>query len=106
MTALQPWRQRESRTTTWVKATVANESGKDICAVITNVSNCGCRLKAEQSFEVGEVVRLVVPGLGALSAKIRWSDRGQAGAEFIAGSDDWAAAPRRGSADPKEACKL
>ena len=105
MTALQTWRPRESRTTTWVKARVANESRSGICAVITNVSNCGCRLKAKEPFEVGEVVRLFVPGLGAVSAKIRWSGDGQAGAEFIAGSDSWATAgARRRSGDGEEAC--
>lgn len=85
--------EREGRTERPVEAYVLTNDGREIPVVITNVSNCGCLIKAGGDFASGEQVRIEVPRLGGIWAQIRWAADGDAGAEFVPGSDLWEPRP-------------
>lgn len=82
-------RNRASRSPRWIDASVRSRTHAGIGAVISNISDAGCRIEAAAEFAVGEAVEIVVPRLGSISAVIRWSEAGQSGAAFIPGSDSW-----------------
>jgi hypothetical protein len=89
MDNVQPHRDRESRLRRRLELFVHRDDGREIKAVLTNVSEHGCRLTLEEPVLPDERVRIEVPRLGNITATIRWSSNGDAGAEFVAQSDVW-----------------
>lgn len=90
--------ERESRSARWIKAVVRSSGGAEVAAVITNISGGGCRIRAAAPFEVGELIEIVMPRLGSISAYIRWSEAEHSGAQFVLGSDDWSGPARNEAA--------
>ena len=86
-------RDRESRSTRRIEAFVHRQNGREIGAFVTNVSNCGCQLKPRESLEIDEFVRIEIPRVGSVAARIRWTSNGNSGAEFIPQSDIWEEVP-------------
>jgi hypothetical protein len=82
-------RERASRSPRWIDASVRSRTHPRIEAVISNISDGGCRIEAAAEFAVGEAVEIMVPRLGSISAIIRWSEAGHSGAAFVPGSDSW-----------------
>jgi len=89
MKNLQSQTDRESRSTRRVEAILRRQDGREIGTLITNISNRGCRLNAKVTLTVDELIRIDVPRAGSVAATIRWISDGEAGAEFIPGSDVW-----------------
>ena len=83
------WTKRESRSPAWVQTFVISANGGEIPVVLTNLSTKGCRIRASQWLTAGERVWLKVPRLGRVGVHIVWAKGGDAGAEFVLGTDIW-----------------
>jgi hypothetical protein len=81
--------QRASRSPRWIDARVRSKRQPEFSAVISNISETGCCIESAVTFEIGELVEILVPRLGSIVAAVKWSDSGHSGAAFIAGSDEW-----------------
>jgi hypothetical protein len=90
-------RDRESRSTRRVEAFLQRQDGREIRALVTNISKRGCQLKPEEVLAVNELVRIDVPRLGSIAATILWMSNESAGAEFIPQSDVWEEVSRSSS---------
>lgn len=82
-------RERASRSPRWIDARVRSRGKPEIPAIISNISDAGCRIESAIAFEAGEPVEILVPRLGSMTAIIKWSEAGQSGATFVPGSDRW-----------------
>lgn len=58
-----------------VCANIRRLDGTLFRAHVTDLCPSGCRLKAGIRLEVGETIRLMVPGLTARHARVRWTAR-------------------------------
>jgi hypothetical protein len=59
--------------------------GSVLRLLVTNLSYEGCTVLGERSLEIGEVVNVTVPGLGAMDAQVRWVCEDKAGLSFLLG---------------------
>ncbi len=91
------WTKRESRSPAWVQTFVISTNGREIPVVLTNLSTKGCRIWSTKPLTAGERVWVKVPRLGRLGVHIVWVTGGDAGAEFVSGTDIW-------EQQPVEAC--
>ena len=82
-------RERPSRSARWIDARVRSRGQPEIPAVISNISEAGCRIESAVAFEAGEPIEILVPRLGSVSAVIKWSEAGHSGAAFVPDSDHW-----------------
>jgi hypothetical protein len=57
--------------------------GREVSALVTNVSSEGCQLLADVQFSVGETVTLNLPGRGSVRAQVRWTAGERAGVRFL-----------------------
>ena len=89
MTSIRSLKDRQSRSTRRVETFLYRQDGREIRALLTNVSNHGCQLRPQEWLAVDERVRIEVPRLGSIAATIRWMSDGNAGAEFVPQSDVW-----------------
>lgn len=53
-----------------------------IDVVVRNISTLGFMAESPDAFPVGAYVRLRLPGLGAVHARVVWAEAGRIGAEF------------------------
>jgi hypothetical protein len=81
--------ERAGRSPRWIDASVRSKRQPEVGATISNISNSGCRIESSAQFRSGELIDIVVPRLGSISAHIRWSQGRLSGAEFVAGSESW-----------------
>jgi hypothetical protein len=79
----QGWIGRKDRVEASVAATAHGADGTAIPVTITNMSDEGCRIECDHTFVIGEHFCLAVPGLGPISAQVRWALAGSAGARFL-----------------------
>ena len=79
------WRRklRESRSKRRVEAFVHRQDGREIKALVTNISNRACELRPQELLSVDERIRIEIPRLGSIAAAIRWISDEHAGAEFL-----------------------
>lgn len=82
MTEGGKWVERESRSAKWLDVIIRRSDGQDFPAVMTNVSNGGCRLRSGETLRAGEAIHIEVPRMGGFSALVRWSNGSDAGAIF------------------------
>ena len=54
---------------------------------LTEISVGGFRAHHSEWFAAGEVVRVAIPGLGPVDARVKWCDGSTFGAEFIQRAD-------------------
>ena len=80
---------RESRSIRRVDVFVHRQDGQEVAALLTNISNRGIQLKTSEKLDLNELVRIEVPRLGGVAARIRWTLGGLAGAELVPHSDVW-----------------
>ena len=81
-------RQRDRRREVSLQAFALRSDGSSVDVILLDLSYDGCLLAADETFEVGERLRLLVRRRGVVNAKVRWSDGGKAGLQF---ADDLAA---------------
>jgi hypothetical protein len=81
--------ERAGRSPRWIDASVRGRGKPEVCATISNISNSGCRIETAAPLRSGELIEIVVPRLGSISAYIRWTEKGHSGAEFVTGSETW-----------------
>jgi hypothetical protein len=75
-------KERESRSPVWVKVVVRQPGKADLAAIVTNISDNGCCVRASEELLAGTKVTLLVPRLGALGARVRWVKGRKAGLQF------------------------
>ncbi len=67
------------------RARISLADGRDILALVTNLSYNGCHLLSEGSLDVGETLVVNLAGRGSLSAQVRWIAGDCAGLQFLLG---------------------
>lgn len=70
-----------------VDAVVHRADGSQSPAVVTNISNEGCRLDGSDQFRIGELLTIAIPRVGRVKAQVRWALPGSAGAKFVEETD-------------------
>lgn len=79
---------RKDRHPVAVDAVVHRTDGTKSPVKLTNFSDDGCRIEADETeFRIGERLAIAIPRMGQVKAQIRWSTHGNAGAKFLAESD-------------------
>ena len=66
-----------------VDAVVHRADGRQSVALVSNISNEGCRLDASDAFRIGERLTIAIPRIGRVKAQVRWALLGSAGPKFI-----------------------
>jgi hypothetical protein len=87
MRRIHGWVGRKDRHPVAVDAVVHRSDGSKAPVKLTNFSDEGCRIEAEDEFRIGERLQIAIPRMGQVKAQIRWSLPGTAGAKFLAESD-------------------
>jgi hypothetical protein len=81
------WIGRKDRNPVEIDAVVHRTDGTETPAKLTDFSDEGCRIEAEEEFRIGERLQIAIPRMGHVKAQIRWALPGSAGARFLAESD-------------------
>ena len=81
------WISRKSRHAVDVEAVVYRTDGTKSAARISNFSDEGCRIEAENDFRIGERLSIAIPRMGYVKVQVRWCLPGAAGAKFLIESD-------------------
>jgi hypothetical protein len=84
---LHGWVGRKDRNTVEIDATVYRVDGSKRPVVLTDFTDEGCRIEAEDEFLIGERLQIAIPRMGQVKAQIRWALQGSAGAQFVVESD-------------------
>jgi hypothetical protein len=78
------WKARQgARSGVSLKGSVKVPDGREVAALITNLSYAGCQLLAEAELVVGETILLTIPGRGSMEAQVRWTAGDSAGLQFL-----------------------
>lgn len=80
---VQGWIKRNERREVNVAAVAYLSGGTAIDVRVTNISYEGCQLEAEQGLPIGEKLKLALPRLGEVPAKVRWSIGSKTGLYFL-----------------------
>jgi hypothetical protein len=81
------WVGRKDRHPVAVDAVVRRDDGSTAPVKLTNFSEEGCRIEADDEFRIGERLSIAIPRMGQIQAQVRWALPGSAGAKFVAESD-------------------
>lgn len=84
---MHEWAGRKERHLVEIDAVAYRVDGTKISVRLTNLSEQGCRLDANDDFKIGERLSIAVPRMGQLKARVRWALAGSAGAQFLTESD-------------------
>jgi hypothetical protein len=87
MLRVHDWVGRKDRHPVEVAAMVRRTDGSTAPVKLTNFSDDGCRMEAEDDFRIGERVEIAIPRMGQVKAQVRWALPGSAGAQFLAEPD-------------------
>ncbi len=87
MQRLQGETGRKDRHHVQIDAVVHRIDGSKEPVKLSNFSDEGCRIEAENGFHIGERLQIAIPRMGYVKAQVRWSVPGSAGAQFLAESD-------------------
>ena len=83
------WKARQgARNGVSFRGSVKVPGGRDVAALITNISYSGCQVLAEASLVVGEKIMLSIPGRGSMEAQVRWTAGDNAGLQFLLGKSE------------------
>ncbi len=82
--ASRQWTPREARYPVKTPTTVTTAAGISVAALVSNVSNNGCRIATLLTLRPGERLKLIVEPLGLVEAEVQWSADGEAGLELTA----------------------
>jgi hypothetical protein len=81
------WTGRKDRQPVSVDAVVRRADGTSSSVKLSNVSEDGCRIEADDDFKIGELFEIAIPRFGQVKAQVRWAIGGSAGAKFLAEND-------------------
>jgi hypothetical protein len=84
---MQGWVGRKDREEVAIDAVVHRDDGSAAPVKLTNFSDEGCRIEAENEFRIGERLHIAIPRMGKVKAQVRWALPGSAGAKFLAEAD-------------------
>jgi hypothetical protein len=87
MRRIHGWVGRKDRHPVEIDAVAHRSDGSKAPVKLTNFSDEGCRIEAEDDFRIGERLQIAIPRMGQVKAQIRWSLHGTAGAKFLTESD-------------------
>lgn len=87
MLRIHEWTGRKDRQPVSVDAVVRRADGTSSSVKLSNVSEEGCRIEAEDDFRIGELFEIAIPRFGQVKAQVRWAIAGSAGARFLAEND-------------------
>ena len=77
------WSARSARRPTAHSAKVRLADGREVRALVTNLSYDGCQLLAEAELCVGETFVLTLSDRGSIEAQVRWTAGDRAGIKFL-----------------------
>lgn len=77
------WIKRNDRQDVDLAADVFRCDGSRFPARLLNISYEGCQLRCEMTLQIGERIKVALPGLGEIGAQVRWALPGRAGAWFL-----------------------
>lgn len=80
------WSSRSPRRPTAHQATICFGNGREVRALVTNLSYDGCQVIAEAELTVGETLVLVLADRGSIDAQVRWTAEDRAGIKFLTGN--------------------
>jgi hypothetical protein len=81
---IKEWIERKDRRDVDLMALAFRDDGSSVGVRLGNISYDGCQLHGAIDFTVGEKIRLVLPRMGEIKAKVCWSSaEGKAGARFV-----------------------
>jgi hypothetical protein len=78
------WVSRKDRNPVEIDAVVQRDDGSRAEVRLSDLTDEGCRIETDDHFRIGEQLQIAIPRLGQLSAQVRWSLPGSAGARFLA----------------------
>ena len=81
------WTGRKDRHSVVIDAVVHRNDGSKSPVKLTNFSDEGCRIEADNEFRIGERLQIAIPRMGQVKAQVRWALPGSAGAKFLIESD-------------------
>lgn len=87
MQRMHGWVGRKDRHPVAVEAVVHRADGSKSPVRLTNFSDEGCRIEMADELLIGEQLQVTIPGLGQVTAQVRWAFAGSAGAKFLQKSD-------------------
>ncbi len=80
--ALATDRRDAPREEVFYRTRVARSGGRNVPLQIVNISAGGLMARSDDSFEVGETLRVRLPVVGEIGAQVRWSLGGRVGCQF------------------------
>ena len=83
MQRVHGWIGRKDRDAVSLDAVVYRDEGEGAPVMVTNLTDEGCRIEAEHHFRIGERFEIAIPGVGRMSAQVRWALHHSAGAKFV-----------------------
>lgn len=81
------WTGRKDRHPVLIDAVIHRSDGTKSSARLSNFSDQGCRIDADDEFRIGERLSIAIPRMGHVKAQVRWALPGSAGAKFLVESD-------------------
>jgi hypothetical protein len=80
------WKARQgARKAVSFRGSVKVPGGREVAALITNMSYSGCQVLAETKLVVGDTIQLSIAGRGSMEAQVRWTAGDSAGLQFLLG---------------------
>jgi hypothetical protein len=73
------WEPREARYAVQTATTITTQSGASGAALVSNLSNQGCRIATILTLNPGDRLTLIVEPLGLVEAEVRWKIGDEAG---------------------------
>lgn len=80
------WSPREYRRRVSLLGSASREDGESVRILVTNLSYAGCQLQSEQTLTRGEMIKLCLPSMGAMSGQVRWVSDVKCGVRFLVGA--------------------
>jgi hypothetical protein len=77
------WMKRNDRQPVDLPAVVFRGDGTRLEVRLSNMSFEGCQLECDETLQIGELIKVALPGLGEIGAQVRWALPGRAGACFL-----------------------
>ena len=66
-----------------LSATILKDGGSSCPACITRLWYDGCEMVSDESFEVGERIKVVIRGMGSIDAHVKSTAKGTLAAHFV-----------------------
>jgi PilZ domain len=81
----QDWIVRSARRNVSLTGAATRADGNSMRILVSDLSYQGCKIYSQNLLDVGEVLKVTVPGFGAINAQVRWTADEKAGLSFLLG---------------------